>query len=69
MPYSTDRAVEAHETGVPVMRPMLLEFPDDPACAYLDRQYMLGDDLLVAPVFSPDGAVEYYLPDGHLDES
>ena len=34
------------------MRPMLLEFPDDPAVAYLDRQYMLGDRLLVAPVFS-----------------
>ena len=43
---------------------MLLEFPDDPACDYLDRQYMLGDSLLVAPVFSPDGEVDYYLPAG-----
>jgi alpha-D-xyloside xylohydrolase len=43
---------------------MLLEFPDDPTCDYLDRQYMLGDSLLVAPVFSPDGAVTYYLPAG-----
>ena len=34
-----------------MMRPMMLEFPDDPACAHLDRQYMLGPDLLVAPVF------------------
>ena len=33
------------------MRPMALEFPHDPAAEYLDRQYMLGDDLLVAPVF------------------
>jgi alpha-D-xyloside xylohydrolase len=46
------------------MRAMLLEFADDPACDYLDRQYMLGDALLVAPVFSPDGVVDYYLPAG-----
>ena len=46
------------------MRPMALEFPHDPAATYLDRQYMLGDDLLVAPVFSPDGIVDYYVPSG-----
>ena len=43
---------------------MMLEFPDDPACDTLDRQYMLGDSLLVAPVFSYDGTVDYYLPGG-----
>jgi alpha-D-xyloside xylohydrolase len=43
---------------------MLLEFPDDPACDYLDRQYMLGESLLVAPVFAADGLVDYYLPAG-----
>jgi alpha-D-xyloside xylohydrolase len=43
---------------------MVLEFPDDPACDTLDRQYMLGDALLVAPVFSADGYVDYYLPHG-----
>ncbi|MEI7032678.1 alpha-xylosidase [Streptomyces pratensis] len=64
MPYLYGAAVEAHTTGVPVMRPMLLEFPDDPACRTLDRQYMLGPDLLVAPVFTADGEVEYYLPPG-----
>ena len=47
-----------------MMRAMLLEFPDDPACDYLDRQYMLGDALLVAPIFTPDGMVDYYLPAG-----
>jgi alpha-D-xyloside xylohydrolase len=64
MPYLYGAAIAAHETGVPVMRAMMLEFPDDPGCDTLDRQYMLGDSLLVAPVFSPDGAVDYYLPRG-----
>jgi alpha-D-xyloside xylohydrolase len=46
------------------MRAMLLEFPSDPTCAYLDRQYMLGPSLLVAPVFSYDSTVLYYVPAG-----
>jgi alpha-D-xyloside xylohydrolase len=46
------------------MRAMALEFPDDPACDTLDRQYMLGDSLLVAPVFAADGVVDYYVPAG-----
>jgi len=64
MPYLYAQALEAAHKGTPVMRAMLLEFPDDPTCDYLDRQYMLGDSLLVAPVFSPDGDVTYYLPAG-----
>lgn len=54
----------AHETGVPVMRPMVLEFQDDPVCAFLDKQYMLGGNILVAPVFDESGYVEFYLPAG-----
>ncbi|WFE30140.1 alpha-xylosidase [Solwaraspora sp. WMMD791] len=64
IPYLAAAAEEAHRDGVPVMRPMIVEFPDDPATAYLDRQYMLGPDLLVAPVMSADGQVTYYLPAG-----
>jgi alpha-D-xyloside xylohydrolase len=64
MPYLFGAAYEAHELGVPVMRAMMLEFPEDLACDYLDRQYMLGDSLLVAPIFSPNGKVDYYLPEG-----
>ncbi len=63
-PYLQRAAQQAHATGVPVMRAMVLEFPDDPAAATVDRQYMLGDDLLVAPVFTDDGTVEYYVPEG-----
>ncbi|RPK84520.1 Alpha-xylosidase [Streptomyces sp. ADI97-07] len=64
MPYLYGVAAEAHRTGVPMMRPMLVEFPGDPAARTLDRQYMLGPDLLVAPVFTEDGEVEYYVPEG-----
>ena len=64
MPYINDARTEAEEYGYPVMRPMMLEFQNDPVCAYLDRQYMLGDKILVAPVFDENGWVEFYLPEG-----
>jgi alpha-D-xyloside xylohydrolase len=64
MPYVFAAAGQAHDEGTPVMRAMVVEFPEDPACTYLDRQYMLGDALLVAPVFTPDGEVSYYVPEG-----
>ncbi|MGA2639921.1 MAG: alpha-xylosidase, partial [Spirochaetia bacterium] len=64
MPYLFAAAAEAARDGIPVMRAMILEFFDDPACAYLDRQYMLGPSLLVAPIFADDGTVSYYLPPG-----
>ena len=63
MPYLYAKAVEAHETGVPVMRAMMLEF-DELGCEDCDRQYMLGDALLVAPVMRKDGHATYYLPKG-----
>ncbi|AJZ87405.2 alpha-xylosidase [Streptomyces sp. AgN23] len=64
MPYLYEAARQAHTEGVPVMRAMVLEFPDDPGCSGLDRQYMLGGDLLVAPVFNDEGEVSYYVPEG-----
>ena len=64
MPYINEARSEAEKSGLPAMRPMVLEFQDDPVCAFLDRQYMLGGKILVAPVFDPDGMVEFYLPKG-----
>jgi alpha-D-xyloside xylohydrolase len=64
MPYIYGQAVNAARDGMPVLRPMAAEFPDDPACTHLDRQYMLGDRLLVAPVFTASGETSYYLPTG-----
>jgi alpha-D-xyloside xylohydrolase len=64
MPYLDQVARRAVAEGMPMMRAMVLEFPDDPACVHLERQYMLGENLLVAPVFSDEGDVAYYVPEG-----
>ncbi|MFD0693971.1 alpha-xylosidase [Paenibacillus sp. GCM10027628] len=64
MPYMFSTAVEASLKGLPLMRAMMLEFGDDPTCDVLDRQYMLGDSLMVAPVFDETGLASYYLPAG-----
>lgn len=64
MPYLYQQAVVTHEKGIPMMRPMFVEFPEDRTCETLDKQYMLGDALLVAPIFKESGEVEYYLPNG-----
>jgi alpha-D-xyloside xylohydrolase len=64
MPYILKMAEIAHVQGVPMMRPMMMEFPHDPNCLYLDRQYMLGESIVVAPIFNSDGVVDFYLPEG-----
>ena len=64
MPYLYRNAIETSKTGIPMMRSMVLEFTEDKNCAYLATQYMLGDSLLVAPIFREDSIAEYYLPEG-----
>jgi alpha-D-xyloside xylohydrolase len=64
MPYLARVGAEAHTSGTPVMRPMILEFPDDRGASTIDTQYMLGDALLVAPVFNAVGDVSFYVPEG-----
>jgi alpha-D-xyloside xylohydrolase len=63
-PYLIETMRDVSEKGLPMMRPMLLAFPEDPTAWFLDQQYMLGPDLLVAPVFSAEGEVTFYLPAG-----
>ncbi|EGR44653.1 glycoside hydrolase family 31 [Trichoderma reesei QM6a] len=66
MPYLYAQAAEAIAGGLPLsVRAMCLEFPEDPTSWYLDRQFMLGSRLLVAPVFEESGEVEFYLPRGN----
>jgi alpha-D-xyloside xylohydrolase len=65
MPYIYAQAMESMEGGIPMsLRSMALEFPEDPTSWYLDRQFMVGSQLLAAPCFEESGEVEFYLPRG-----
>lgn len=65
MPYVYAQAMESIEQGIPLsLRSLALEFPDDPTAWYIDRQFMMGSQLLAAPVFEESGEVEFYLPKG-----
>ena len=64
MPYLYRNSIETAKTGIPMMRSMVMEFTEDRTCAYLDKQYMFGDSLLVAPIFNEESKAIYYLPKG-----
>ena len=64
MPYIYANAVKTSLTGVPMMRSMVMEFTEDYNCHYLDRQYMFGDNLMVAPIFNNESIGRFYLPAG-----
>ncbi len=64
MPYIWAQAHKTSTVGVPMMRAMVIDYADDPACLYLDRQYMFGDNILVAPILNDEGTAEFYLPAG-----
>ena len=65
MPYIYTIAREAYDTGLPLMRAMFLEFPDDPECWNADMQFMFGPNLLVAPVVKEGARTrKLYLPEG-----
>ncbi|MDO4446232.1 MAG: alpha-xylosidase [Bacillota bacterium] len=65
LPYLYSSAVDTSHTGIPMMRSMALEFENDRNCSYLDKQYMMGERLLVAPIFNEEGMADYYLPEGN----
>jgi alpha-D-xyloside xylohydrolase len=65
MPYIMKVAGDVNLLGTPMMRPMLMEFPEDKTTWFLDQQYMFGPDLLVAPIFHKSGKVDFYLPEGN----
>lgn len=65
MPYLFKTAIQANREGIPTMRSMVLEFTEDRTCHYVDRQYMLGDNLLVAPIINEEGLGDFYLPTGN----
>jgi alpha-glucosidase len=65
LPYVYGCVEQAHREGLPVIRPLLLEFQDDAAVGNLDDQFMVGSALLVAPILRPaERGREVYLPAG-----
>jgi alpha-glucosidase len=65
LPYLYDAFHETSETGIPVMRPLLLDYPDDPSAVDQSYEFLFGDDLLVAPVLKDkERSGEAYLPKG-----
>ena len=65
LPFLYNLFREAEQIGLPPMRPLILEYPDDPECETLDDQFLLGRDLLAAPVMGKGArSREVYLPDG-----
>jgi len=65
LPFLYTTLEEAHRTGVPLFRPLMLNYQDDSNTYNLDDQFMIGDDLLVAPIVKPDLTSRLvYLPKG-----
>ncbi len=65
LPYLYATFLQASETGAPVQRPLVFEFQDDLTVRDIDDAYLLGPDLLVAPVFEAGvTARQVYLPEG-----
>ncbi len=58
IPFYYSLAHETFETGVPLMRPLLMEFPDDPKVANMSDEWMMGDSLLAAPVLQSASPIE-----------
>lgn len=65
LPYILDQAQHTNETGIPLMRALFMEYPEDPRCHAIYDQYMFGDHLLIAPVIE-EGDTErmVYFPQG-----
>jgi alpha-glucosidase len=64
IPFYYSLAHETFQTGIPLMRPLLMEFPDDPKTANLSDQWMVGGSLMAAPILQTGGKRSVYLPAG-----
>lgn len=63
-PYLITYFREAHDRGFPLIRPLMLQFPKDPQSPKVDDEFLLGDELLIAPILSEDKQRTLYLPMG-----
>lgn len=64
MPYIYSQAKNCSEKGLPMVRALFVEYPDDPGSWNIDDQYMFGSDMLVAPLFEEVSKRDVYLPPG-----
>ena len=64
LPYLTGEAHRSAAAGLPMARPLVIEFPEDPTTWHIDDQWLLGEHLLVAPQIEPSGRRRVYLPAG-----
>jgi alpha-D-xyloside xylohydrolase len=65
MPYIYAQAHLSSLGGLPMLRALFVEFPDDPGSWLIDNQYMFGSDLMVGPLFDDGGSRDLYLPPGN----
>lgn len=62
MPYVYTQAVESSQAGLPMLRALLLEYPDDPGAWLVEDQYMFGSSMMVAPMMEEGTERNVYLP-------
>lgn len=64
MPYIYAQAKASSEKGLPMVRALFVEFPNDPGAWNVDDEYTFGSDILVAPIFNDSNERDVYLPGG-----
>ncbi len=64
IPYIYSKAYKCTEESIPLMRPLILEYENDPNVSNIDDQYLFGSDLLVAPILTKQNTRKIYLPEG-----
>ena len=67
LPYIHGTAMRCVEESLPMLRALVIEYQDDPNVWNLGDEYLFGDSLLVAPIFTEEGRRRVYLPEGRLD--
>ncbi len=65
LPFLYTLFAEAHHTGTPIVRPLLLHYPQDEKTYQISDQFMIGDNVIIAPIMKPGGTHRaVYLPEG-----
>jgi alpha-glucosidase (family GH31 glycosyl hydrolase) len=67
LPYTYTLAADANQTGLPMARPLYLDYPDQPAAYQYPTEYLYGPNMLVAPVTTPgeSASTDVWFPPGH----